>query len=258
MKPLLAALALLAALGAFTAPARADQYPFKRTIDLSTPASGAATLAVSGLNGNIRLYADGGSTVRVHAVLAARTAGALRLIDVRPSKTGTTLRVEDVCPSTQHFFFWEFADCNIDLEVHYPRAMAVNLASKNGNIALDGASAAVNVKNDNGNIHIAGAGGAVSVTNKNGNVTVENAPANLSLSDTNGNVSATLASGWHGTAIVLHTNAGNVHLRVPRNFSANVTAHARVGDVRNSANLRSGPASVTATTTFGNVVITRT
>lgn len=249
--------ALLTGLTAAALPARADQYSFKRTVDRSVPAAGAAALQVTGTNGNIHLYADGGSSVRIHAVLGARSADAVKMLDVRTSREGNTVRVEDVCPSTQHFFLWTFADCNIDLEVHYPRAMALSLASKNGNIAIDGSAATVSLTNDNGNIDVNGAKGAVSVKNTNGNVTIDGASANVSASNRNGNLDVTLDGGWHGSSIALSTNAGNVDLRVPQNFRATLNAKTRMGDVKDNAHLQNGPVTVTATTTFGDVRINR-
>lgn len=243
MKSLLATLGILAALSAAALPARAEQYSFKRTLDKTIQTAGASGLAVVGQNGNIHLYADSGSTVRVHAILGARSADTLNMLDVRTSRQGDTVRVEDVCPSTRQLFFWKFADCNIELEVHYPRAMAVSLNSHNGNIAIDGGPA--------------GAKGAVSVKNTNGNVTIDGASANVSASNRNGNLDVTLDGGWHGSSIALSTNAGNVDLQVPHNFQAKLSAKTRMGDVRNNAHLQNGPVTVTATTTFGNVRISR-
>lgn len=257
MKSLLATLAILAAVTAAALPARADQYSHKRTLDKSVQTAGASGLAVAGQNGNIHLYADGGSTVRIHAILGARSADTLKMLDVRTSRQGSTLRVEDVCPSTQHLFFWSFADCDIELDVHYPRAMAVSLNSKNGNIAIDGAGAAVSLANDNGNVHINGAKGTVSVKNTNGNITIDGASTNVSASNRNGNLDVTLDGGWHGSSIALSTNAGNVELQVPRNFQARLNAKTRMGDVKNNAHLQNGPVTVTATTTFGDVRINR-
>jgi len=256
MKSLLAALAILAAVTAAALPARADQYSYKRTLDSTVKTGGATALAVTGQNGNIHLFADGGSTVRIHAILGARSADALKMLDVRSSRQGNTLHVEDVCPSTQHLFFWTFADCDIQLDVHYPRAMALSLNSKNGNITVDG-PATVSLSNDNGNIHITGAKGAVSVKNANGNVTIDGASTNVSASNHNGNLDVTLDGGWHGSSIALSTNAGNVELQVPHNFQAKLNAKTRMGDVRNNAHLQNGPVTVTATTTFGDVRINR-
>lgn len=257
MKSLLATLGILAALGAAALPAQADQYSYKRTVDSTVQAGGATGLAVAGQNGNIHLYADGGSTVRVHAIVGARSADTLKMLDVRSSRQGNTVRVEDVCPSTRQLFFWKFADCDIELEVHYPRAMAVSLDSHNGNIAIDGPTAAVSLANDNGNVHVNGARGAVSVKNTNGNVTIDGASTNVSASNRNGNLDVTLDGGWHGSSIALSTNAGNVELQVPRNFQATLNAKTRMGDVRNNAHLQNGPVTVTATTTFGDVRINR-
>jgi DUF4097 and DUF4098 domain-containing protein YvlB len=257
MKALLGALTLATALAAAALPAKADDYRYTRTVDTTTAAGGASTLSVTGHNGNIHLYADSTGSVHVHALLKARSADALSLIEVRASRQGNTVRVTEVCPTTRHFFIWSTSDCDVELDVHYPRAMTVALTSQNGNIAVDGARAAVSISNSNGNVHVSESGGAVDVKNKNGNVTVAGATANLSVTNTNGNVEATLASGWRGNAINMHTNAGNVELQVPSNFQATLNAKTRMGDVRNRANLRSGPVTVTATTTFGDVIVTR-
>ncbi|HET9096278.1 MAG TPA: hypothetical protein VFN37_06425 [Candidatus Baltobacteraceae bacterium] len=239
MKAFLAALAVLTALAALSAPARADEYAFKRTLDFTIGTAGTTALSVAGQNGNIHLMGDGGSTIRVHAVLGARSADALRALDVTQTRSGNTVRIADVCPATRRLVFWTVADCDIELDVHYPRSLAVGLRNENGNTVIDGAASALSVANGNGNIRVNGAGGPLSV--KNGN----------------GNVSATLAKNWRGSAITMHTNAGNVHLRVPRGFAATVTAKVTLGEVRNTADVRKGPATVNATTTFGNVVISQ-
>lgn len=257
MKSLLATLAILATLGAAALPARADEYRYTRAVNSTVPTAGATSLAVTGHNGNIHLYAEGSGSVRVHALVKARSADALSLIQVNASRQGNTVRVQEVCPSTRHFFFWTAADCDIELDVHYPRSMAVALTSQNGNITAVDAQGALSITNDNGNVHVNGADGRVDVKNKNGNITVANAAANLSVTNTNGNVEASLANGWRGSAISMHTNAGNVELHVPKTFQATLNAKTRMGDVRNRANLRSGPVTVTASTTFGNVVVTR-
>jgi Putative adhesin len=239
MKALLATLTIAAAFGMASAAARADEYSYQRTIDATAPTTGVRTVSIRGYNGNIHLYGDGGNTVRVHAVLKSRSADALRLLQVQTSRDGDTVRVEDVCPTTRRLIFWSFADCDIELDVHYPRTLAVNLQS------------------DNGNIDATGAGGPLRITNSNGNVTIDNAGTNLTATNKNGNVTVALAQNWHGDAISVHTNAGNVELRVPRGFDAKVSARTRMGDVSNRANLRGGSVTVTATTTFGNVVISR-
>lgn len=239
MKQLLTALALVAMLAAAGSPARADDANYRRTLDRSVPAAGAGTLNVTGFNGNVHLIGDDGTAVRVHAVVRSRSEQAFKLLDVRASRQGGTVSVTDVCPTVQHFFFWTFEDCEIQLDVHYPRAMTVTLNSKNGNIVADDP------------------GGALTIVNANGNVTVKNAATNVDASNRNGNVSIALAQNWHGSAVALRTHAGNVDLAVPRGFDAAYSATTRMGNVTNKANLRKGPVRVTASTTFGNVTFTR-
>jgi hypothetical protein len=257
MKAIFAVAGVLAALGMAVLPARADEYSYTRTVDRMAAAAGAAVLNVTAINGNVHLIAGDGTAVRVHAVLKARSADVLSLLEVRTARVGGTLRLQEICPTTRHLFFWSVSDCDIELEVHYPRALAVNLQSQNGNVAVDGSTAGVSVTNGNGNIEVNGVRGAIRVKNGNGNVDISDASTNLTVTNTNGNVSAALANPWHGSAIAMSTNAGNVELRVPAGFDAKLSARTRMGDVRNHANLRSGPITVTATTTFGNVVINR-
>lgn len=258
MKGLLATLGVALALALACSPALADEYSYKRTLDFSASAAAAATsISVVGYNGNIHLYADGGPGVRVHAQLAARSADALRALDVQTARQGSTLRVADICPSTRHLLFWDMRDCNIELDVHYPRGMAVSLKSENGNVTVEGSTASVSIANNNGNVEVDGAGGPVTVKNDNGNVEINGATANVSATNAHGNVQATLAKNWRGTAIAMHTSAGNVELRVPAHFAATYTAKVTLGDVSNNADIRNGPVKVTATTTFGDVVISQ-
>ncbi|HKU67307.1 MAG TPA: hypothetical protein VJP85_06015 [Candidatus Baltobacteraceae bacterium] len=138
---------LLTGLTAAALPARADSYSYTRTVDRSISAAGSKAIEVAGVNGNIDLYGDGGTAVRVHAVLRARSEEALHVLDVRTVQSGGAVRVEDVCPQERHFIFWSFADCDIELEVHYPRALDVTLSSQNGNVTIDGARAGVSILN---------------------------------------------------------------------------------------------------------------
>src|SRR5579884_1565289 len=138
------ALTLVALFGLTLAPARADDQ-YQRTLDKSMNAAGARALNVTGYNGNVHLFGDSGSTVRIHAVLGARSADALKMLDVRTERSGESVRVTDVCPSTRHFFFWSAKDCDIQLEIHYPRAMTASLVSENGNVVADRPGGAVSI-----------------------------------------------------------------------------------------------------------------
>ena len=257
MKSLLVTLAVLAAVAATVLPARADEYGYQRTLDTAASASGARALSVTGYNGNVHLYADGGNSVKIHAILKARSSGALRDLNVTVTREGDAVAVQDVCPATRNFIFWQFKDCDIELEVHYPSGLAVTVNSENGNIVSDGSSSSLSLKNSNGNVTIDSVGGAVRVANTNGNVGVASAGGNVQIKNTNGNVSVTLAKNWRGNSIELHSSAGNVHLTVPSNFAATYNTKTTLGNVVNHANTRSGGPVVTATTTFGNVVISQ-
>lgn len=237
MKNTLAALACLAALSLSLAPARADEYAYHRVMDAESSAAGAAGLTVSGYNGDVRLVADGGTAVRVHAVLKARSADAVSALNVSVSRSGNTVRVQDVCPSQRQLLFWTFADCDIDLEIHYPRGLTVTLHHQNGDIAVHGATK------------------RLSITNGNGDIAIDGAAANVSVSESNGDVTTHLAKDWRGSAVSLHTNQGDLELFVPPTFAATYTTHVLLGSIRNRAPRQSGAATVTATVRFGDIDI---
>jgi DUF4097 and DUF4098 domain-containing protein YvlB len=237
MKITLALLVTLAILGAATVPVRADEYSYHRTLDTELAVGTARALTVTGYNGDIRLIADAGNTVRVHAVLGARSVEGVNALNVLVARGGSAVSVQNVCPSQRHFFFWTFADCNIQLVVHYPRSLEVTLQNQNGDIDVQGASA------------------AVSITNGNGDITITDAATNVSATQSNGDITTRLAKSWRGSAITLHTNQGDVELWVPREFAANYTTRVLLGSIHNRAPRRSGSASVTATVRFGDVDI---
>lgn len=257
MKSLLATLAVLAAVAATVLPARADEYSYQRTLDAATSASGTRAISVTGYNGNVHLYSDGGNSVKVHALLKARSQDAVRALNVTVTREGNTVAVHDVCPATRSFFFWHLKDCDIELDVHYPSSLAVSVQSENGNIVSKGSSSALTLKNSNGNVTIDGTNGALTVSNTNGNVRVATAGGNVQVSNTHGNVSITLAKAWRGNDIDLRTSAGNVRLFVPSGFAATYTAKTTLGNIENHAGIQNGPTKVILTTTFGNVVISQ-
>ncbi len=239
MKRLLAALGTAALLAVAALPAyAADAY--QRTFDSTVQPGGATALEIAGQNGNVRAYGDGGTTIRVHAELKAKTADAARTMDVRVSRDGNAVRIESRCGARRSvLLFWSFSACDVEYTIRYPRALALALHSENGNVDIDGPGAPVSVAISNGNVNVANAGADVSSTGKNGNVDVS------------------LANGWRGNAISLTTHAGNVNLRIPATFAGRLNAHTRFGNIDGANYLHGGRVVVTASTTFGNVVISR-
>lgn len=219
-------------------PARADQS-VKRTVDRSVPAAGATALDLAGHNGDVTLVADAGSTVRVRAVMSGRSIDAVDRIVVDVLRSGNAVRVQDRCPGSRQILWWKIADCGVDYEIHYPRGLAVDVRTQNGDVQITGAAA------------------PVTVALSNGDVSVRGAAANVNVSAEHGDVSIALAGNWHGSAVGMKTSAGDVSLRVPPGFRGTLNAHTRMGSVEDRAGLNGGPATVNATTTFGDVEVTR-
>lgn len=220
MRLVLATLGVAAALAAVSLPARADEA-YKRTFETTIPAAGATSLNVADFNGDVTLQAvDGTDSVQVNATLEARSANALSAASVRTYRTGDVVHIDDAC-SSRHFFFWSFADCDVDYVVRYPRGMALTVKIDNGDVSVRGAS------ND------------------------------FDISTKHGDVDASVAGTWRGSRIAMHTSTGDVDLKVPSNFAATLEAHTRIGDVSDDAHLKGGTVQVVATSTIGDVDITR-
>jgi hypothetical protein len=176
--------------------------------------------------------------VRVTAVLRARTVEAADAIVLRVYRAGNSVKVEATCP-TGRMLFWSYSDCAVDYQIHYPRALAIDLHNENGDVLIQDPSGNVGVKMDNGDVD------------------VKNAATNVSVAIAHGDVTIDLADGWHGNAVAMSASAGDLDLRVPRGFSGTLDAHTRFGDVNDNAGLHGGRAKVSATVTFGDVTVRR-
>ena len=95
------------------------------------------------------------------------------------------------------------------------------------------------------------------VRDTNGNVVIMGARSELDVVTENGNIDAALADGWTGASIGLHTSEGNIRLRVPAGFPANLRANTTDGVVTDTIGSYGGAITIAATTRDGNITIER-
>ncbi|TWT82635.1 hypothetical protein CA13_40980 [Planctomycetes bacterium CA13] len=125
------------------------------------------------------------------------------------------------------------------LTVTLPRSSALNLATSNGAIDVDGVSGGVQAKSNNGSVRVVNATGEINIQTSNGKLTIEgNALTNVRAKTSNGSVTMTgqLSAGDHE----IRTSNGSIEVEL-RGGVAEVTASTSNGKVTaNGEKVKSG------------------
>jgi hypothetical protein len=120
--------------------------------------------------------------------------------------------------------------------VHVPANMALSVVAANGEISVDGVTAALDARTSNGEVKIVGAGPIVTGRTSNGEVNV---------------TIATLAGG--APNIDMRSSNGGLTLNVPKAFSTRVAARTSNGSIDNPFKGASGPGTAIMHTSNGDI-----
>jgi len=113
-----------------------------------------------------------------------------------------------------------------------PRESDLNLHSGDGNIRVENVKGQFHIESGDGDIEMRAADGKLTSTTKDGNIRVEGRFDGLDLHTGDGNIDAAVAkgsvmsSGW-----TLRSGDGNIVLRIPEGFSADLDANTADGHV---------------------------
>jgi hypothetical protein len=207
-----------------------------REISGSMSSSGIHAIVLTGGNGDVHMRAGGGNTIAFHARLQTRHAEELGADTVTIVRRGDTAVISSVCPA-QGVLGWHVQTCDVDYEIAYPRALTASLTIANGDLTIEGAS-------------------VVNARTTNGDVTVKDASGDVDAIAHQGDVSVSLAPGWKGTHVGASTRFGDVRLAVPSGFRARMhVGHPWAGDVDEIGGIKPGPATVDASTVFGDIEV---
>jgi hypothetical protein len=184
-----------------------------------------------------KVWADAGSEVRAQEI---EKAVRIRVDGGRISADG---------PDTGRRERW-----GVSYELMVPRAMDLDLETRNGGVSVTDVSGDIRFQAMNGGVHLARVGGDVRGRTMNGGLTVELA-----------------GDHWEGAGLDAQTTNGGVKMVVPENYSAElvtgtvngglnidfpVTVRGRIGRQLRTT-LGEGGAPIRVTTTNGGVRITR-
>ena len=152
--------------------------------------------------------------------------------DVRVSdrQSGNHLELDVRTPSG-HFGFG-FHSHSVRVELTVPRESDLNLHSGDGNIRVMAVKGNLRLDSGDGELEVREGEGPLNATTRDGNVRVQGVFSALDVHTGDGNIDAEaepgsrMTSGW-----VLRTGDGNVILRLPENFAAEIDAHTGDGRV---------------------------
>ena len=190
---------------------------------------GRPQLAVDADDGNVTVSPSTGNEVRlsVHSEgfriapdeieIASRQVGNRVELTLRKHNTG--LRI--------HFH------SSLEIRVSLPAASDLDVHTRDGNLEIDGIQGTENLRTGDGNASLRGVSGSLQLETGDGNLDVDGRFDALTLHTGDGNIDAVARSGSVMKAgWVLRTGDGNVHLRLPDNFAADLDAHTGDGHVR--------------------------
>ncbi|MDQ3806035.1 MAG: DUF4097 domain-containing protein, partial [Acidobacteriota bacterium] len=210
------AVALATAGGASRAQTRAEvTEEFHQTY----PLAAGGRVALSNINGKVRVAAWDRNEVKVDAVKRAYKAERLREAQIRVDTAGGGVEIETDYPD-YHWRDWNRDDqpAAVDFTLTVPRGAALD-----------------EIKLVNGGLEIEGVGGAVRASSVNGRVTARNLAGPVHLSVVNGRLDASFDR--LGEAVSLSSVNGGIEVTIPSDASAHLRASTVHGSINNDFNL---------------------
>jgi hypothetical protein len=229
--------ALVVLLALFTTAAYAEEWTH------SYPVSGKPELVVDANDADVEISV--GSSQQVDARVIVHGWKINENLQITGNQSGN--RVELKLHKTQQTCFgW----CNqsIRVEVHVPRESDVTVHTGDGNIRADSLSGNLQLETGDGDVRIRDVEGSLHAETHDGNVNVTGRFDLLSLHTGDGDIDAELAaasglrsgtsqsgdrqSGASQSGWIVRTGDGNVRLRLPESFGADLDVHSGDGNVR--------------------------
>ena len=137
---------------------------------------------------------------------------------------------------------------SLEVRVTLPAGSDLDVHTRDGNLEISGITGTHKLRTGDGNAELRGVDGSVDLETGDGNLNVDGRFDLLSLHTGDGNIDAAARGGSvMKSAWTLRTGDGNIQLRVPENFAADVDAHTGDGHVRSDI-----PVTSNATTNHEN------
>jgi DUF4097 and DUF4098 domain-containing protein YvlB len=187
---------------------------------------GRPEIRVASNNADVRVYAS--DRKDIEAILHTDRKMSSDIVTDR--QFGNRVELEVHVPNQ-----WaaSFSQRSVILELEIPLGSDIDIRSGNGSVMVRGAQGNLTIHTDDGNIEARGIGGALRIESGSGDLQVEGTVTAVDLHTRRGNIAArinpgsNMNSGW-----VVRTGDGDVDLRLPADFSADLDVSAGDGNVR--------------------------
>ena len=213
---------LLLFVGVTGLAARADDWNKQFTV------TGKPEVAVQVDDGNIEVRT--GAADRIEARVETRgwriSSDEVR---VEPTQSGNHLDLVVRVPR-EHF---SFGNHSVRVTLVVPAESTMNLRTKDGNVTVSGVKGEQRISTGDGNLDLSGLDGSLVADTGDGNISAKGRFDLLDIHTGDGNIDADANSGskmkggW-----TARTGDGNITLRLPDGFSADLDAHTGDGKVR--------------------------
>jgi DUF4097 and DUF4098 domain-containing protein YvlB len=240
---LLCVLAISLAALAAASSASAEQWTKKYTV------SGRPSIHVATDDGNINILP--GPAGEIQADVQAEGYSIPGDVHVSESQVGDAVRLDVKVPS-MHFHLFGGSHTSVAITVHVPSGSDLDVSSGDGNVTAQPVSGNIHITTGDGNItvtglkgnlklhtgdgHIQGADldGTLAADTGDGRVQVRGRFDSLNLKSGDGSIDADALAGSkipEGGGWTLHTGDGRVNLRLPADFTADLSVHTGDGHI---------------------------
>jgi DUF4097 and DUF4098 domain-containing protein YvlB len=151
-------------------------------------------------------------------------------VSIRDNQAGNRIELEVKLP--RDYFHVSFGRRNVDVVLHVPRSLNLDLHTGDGAIDINGVSGQMALRSGDGHIEVNGVDGKLDATAGDGHVKVSGRFDQLDLRTGDGSIEAEVLSGSNmSSGWTLHTGDGHLIMRVPETFSADVDIHTNDGHI---------------------------
>jgi DUF4097 and DUF4098 domain-containing protein YvlB len=200
--------------------ARGDEWTKKYSLD------GKGEVRVQTSDGNVDVRTGSGNTVDARVTTSGWRIGPEE-VRVSERQMGNRVELEVRLPHVN----WSTGKRSVRIELTVPHECDLEIRTSDGNITTEGVKGGLRLSSGDGNIRAASLEGSLDAGTSDGNLVVEGRFDRLNLKSGDGRIDARVNSGskmaedW-----TLRSGDGDVALRLPVNFSADL--HLHTGDGR--------------------------
>ena len=210
-------------LGLAAGLARADEW------NKDFAVTGRPELHINAKDGNVTVSSWDKNQINVHVITQGYRI-AQNEVRVEDRQSGDRVDIDLLVP-THTCFICMHINWSIRVEVRVPRQSDLDLRTGDGNIQGEQVHGSLHIKTGDGNVELRDVEGNLSADSGDGNLRLQGRFDALDVHTGDGNVVAEVADGSKMTGSwSVRTGDGNVEMRLPENFSAELSL--RTGDGR--------------------------